>query len=228
MSSRPEPRVQSDLHVRVWGMGADGRPFFQTAHARNISSRGALLSGVEHELTPGDVIGVQYNDKKCRCRVIWVIDAGQLQKMQVGVEMLDGQECPWAKEVVAGEATAAAPASASPAAHNKRRFPRHKLAFSLELRDERTTSSHMQTHATDISGRGCYVETIMPLALGTPLKIAFWIDSEKISTSGIVRASDPGVGMGIEFTGLPDADQQRLQQHLDKIDEGFTSHLGLK
>ena len=60
----------------------------------------------------------------------------------------------------------------------------------------------MQTNATDIGGRGCYVETLLPLPLGTKVKITFWMDSEKIQTSGVVRASDGGVGMGIEFTQL--------------------------
>jgi hypothetical protein len=202
-------------------MGANGRPFFQNAHARNISHHGALLSGVEQELATGDVVGVQYNDKKARFRVIWVIDAGHLQKVQVGLQLLDGQLCPWKEEVASGQEAAG---SAAPAAStNKRRFLRHKLGFSLELRDERSGSTHMQTSATDIGGRGCYVETIMPLALGTPLHISFWIESEKITTSGIVRASDPGVGMGIEFTGLSSDQQEQLQRHLDQMDKGLTS-----
>lgn len=241
MASRPEPRVQTDLRVRVWGMGADSKPFFQAAEARNISRHGALLSGLEHQLAPGDIIGVQYGEKKARFRVIWVIDAGHLQKIQAGVQMLDGQECPWTQQVMAAQEVPAAPsptsvsgtgraaaAAPAPAVQNKRRFPRLKISFPLELRDDRSVGSHMQTHATDISGRGCYVETIMPLAVDTPLKITFWMGSEKVSTTGLVRASDPGVGMGIEFTGLSDAGQQRLQQHLEKMEAGAPSHLGPK
>jgi hypothetical protein len=51
----------------------------------------------------------------------------------------------------------------------------------------------------------------------------FWLDSEKIRTKGIVRTSDPGVGMGIEFTTLEMQFQQKLQTYLEKIDEGFTA-----
>ena len=40
-------------------MSADGRAFSQAARAQNISSEGALLSGIESELSVGDVIGVQ-------------------------------------------------------------------------------------------------------------------------------------------------------------------------
>jgi hypothetical protein len=76
----------------------------------------------------------------------------------------------------------------------------------------------MRVNATDVSGNGCYVETILPLALGTTLRVEFWIDQEKISTSAIVRTSDPGVGNGVEFTGLTPDTKQRLQSHLDKVD----------
>lgn len=80
-------------------------------------------------------------------------------------------------------------------------------------------TARMQTNATDISGRGCYVEVLVPLPLGTMVYVTLWMDSEKISAPGTVRASDPGVGMGIEFTGLDRAVQDRLQQYLDKLDE---------
>lgn len=76
----------------------------------------------------------------------------------------------------------------------------------------------MRVNATDVSGSGCYVESILPLQIGTTLRVDFWMDSEHVSTSAVVRTSDPGVGMGVEFIGLTPDYQQRLQGHLDKID----------
>ena len=218
MENKPEPRVEVALHVRVWGMNADGRPFFQNAAACNISNHGAKLSGIEHQLKPGDVIGVQLGDKKARCRVVWVIDAGHLQKTQAGVQMLEGQQCPWEHELTQKEKVVEPLAQDALGAQNKRRFTRHKIHFPLELLPERGSSALMRTGATDVSGRGCYVETLLPLALGTALGITFWMDSEKITTSGIVKACDGGVGMGIEFTGLDDTTQERLQQFIEAMD----------
>ena len=71
-----EPRLTVDLPVRIWGMSAEGRPFSQSAHAHNISSEGALISGVEMELKVGDMIGVQCADRKTRCTVVWVMNTG--------------------------------------------------------------------------------------------------------------------------------------------------------
>src|SRR5512135_2979293 len=170
MSQGPEPRLKTNLVVRVWGMAKDGRPFFQNAEARNISSEGAMISGLEQQLAPGDTVGVQYEDRKARFRVIWLIDAGAVQKIQAGVQLLDGQTCPWRREL---ESAPAPPTEAHATGSNKRKFERHKLRVPLELQGERSVRMH--TNATDINGRGCYVETLLPLGFGTPLTVTFWI-----------------------------------------------------
>lgn len=227
MQDKPEPGSSKEIRVRVFGMGADGKPFFQNADAHNIATEGAVLSGLERELAPGEIIGVQYHDKKARFRVVWVIDAGELQKIQAGIEVLAGQLCPWKEEAGASISIPAASNQKATAA-NKRKFTRHKISFPLELRADRGSSAPMQTSATDISGRGCYIETIMPLPMGTNLKVIFWIEHEKITTAGVVRACDPGVGMGIEFSGLSLEDQDRLQQTLDKKSDEVAAQTAAK
>ena len=37
----------------------------------------------------------------------------------------------------------------------------------------------------------------------------------------MVRTRDTGVGMGIEFTGLPEESKKKFQAHLDKLDPGI-------
>jgi hypothetical protein len=211
------PRTTLDLKVRVWGMGANGQPFHQGAIAQNISATGACIFGIEPELKVGDVIGVQYEARKARCKVIWVVDAGALKKTQVGVQLVADQECPWAAML---PPEAKGDAKALVRHDNRRKFVRHKISFPLELRDERVNTP-LRVNATDVSGNGCYVETVMPLAVGTALRVDFWIEQEKFSPTAVVRTRDPGVGMGIEFTGLPEEGKKRFQGHLDKIDPGM-------
>src|ERR1700687_5962906 len=90
------PRATLDLKVRVWGMGANNQPFHQSAMAQNVSATGACLYGIEPDLKVGDVIGVQYEGKKARCKGVRVVDAGALKKTQVGVQLVADQDCPWA------------------------------------------------------------------------------------------------------------------------------------
>ena len=161
---------------------------------------------------------MQFGDKKARCKVVWVLDAGVVQKIQAGIELLKEQECPWKTELLSTESSAPLPFT------NRRRWPRHRISFPIELRNERVNTP-IRVNATDVSGNGCYVETILPIPIGTALKIEFWMNSEKISTGAIVRTCDPGVGMGIEFIGLPEPDRHRLQAHLEKLDPKVSSAL---
>jgi hypothetical protein len=200
-------------------MGAGGQAFFQNATIQNVSTTGACIYGIEPELKIGDVIGLQYETKKARCKVIWVMEAGALKKTQIGVQLVVDQECPWLA-ALPPEVRAIAPAQRAP--DNRRKFHRHKISFPLELRDERVNTP-MRVNATDISGNGCYVETVMPLAIGTSLKVDFWIDQEHLTSSATIRTRDPGVGMGIEFTGMTEDSKRRFQAHLDEMDQSMSA-----
>ena len=127
------------------------------------------------------------------------------------------QECPWLAQLPP-ELRSNMP-NYTP--DNRRKFQRHRISFPLEFRDERVNTP-MRVNATDISGNGCYVETVMPLPISTVLRVEFWIDQERISASATVRTRDPGVGMGIEFSGLPEDSKKRFQAHLDKQDPGLS------
>jgi len=212
------PRATLDLRIRVWGIGSDNKPFNQNAIAQNVSTTGACLSGLEHELKVGDVVGVQYETRKARCKVIWVVEAGGLKKVQVGVQLVADQECPWLAQLPPDMRTNMPLARQD----NRRKSQRHKISFPLELRDERVNTP-MRVNATDISGNGCYVETVMPMPVSTSLRVEFWMEEERMSGSAIVRTRDPGVGMGIEFTGLTEDCKKRFQAHLDKLDSGITA-----
>lgn len=216
MEKRPEERVAADIPVRIWGMDVDGKPFFQSALAGSLSTDGAQLTNLHHSLKIGDIIGIQYAEKKARFKVVWANPSSAPGKNKAGVVILSGQAAPW------NEITEDNKRSPRKANSEKRRFIRHRVNFPVVISFDDTRRPHMQCSATDIGGRGCYVETFSPLTLGTPLIMTFWLDSEKIQTNAVVRTSDPGVGMGIEFTALENHIQLRLQEYLEKIDKGFS------
>jgi len=222
MDKRPETRVPTDIPVRAFGMDADGKPFFEKAVASNLSSEGAQLTRVQHALKIGEVIGIQYGDKKARFEIKWVKPGFLPNTVEAGLFLLSGQTVPWGEETSeSAKATRVAPKGS-----DKRKFTRHKVNFPLTLSFAGGGRSHMQCSATDIGGRGCYVESLVPLPIGSELIVTFWVDSEKFTTKGVVRASDPGVGMGIEFTELQTHVQQKLQDYLETIDKGFASSAG--
>jgi PilZ domain len=200
-----DERIPVDLEVRVWGMAADRQAFSQQARAENISASGARLCGIEHDLKIGDTIGIQVGQKKTRCKVVWTRNTWSVQKIQVGVQLLNKLDCPWI--LLVPNTSLSAPTGA----RSCRRWARHKIAFPIAFQDERTL---VRVTATDVSGSGCYVEMLSPLPIGTGLNAEFWIGTKRVMTRALVRTCDPRVGMGIEFVGLKTEDQRRFQDHL--------------
>ena len=136
------------------------------------------------------------------------MEAGGLKKIQTGVQLVADQECPWLAQLPPEVRS-----TCNPAPGQSQTIPASQISSPLEFRDERVNTP-MRVNATDISGNGCYIETVMPLPISTVLQGGFWIDEEHISASATVRTRDPGVGMGIEiqrydgryqgaFSGLP-------------------------
>lgn len=211
---RPETRVTTDFKLRVWGIGADGHAFFQQAQALNISTGGALLCGIEHELKVGEEIGLQHADRKARCQVVWAINTASLQKIKAGVKLLSGTPCPWI-ELLGSSTPPSTP-------ENVRKWIRHKISLVIELHVHGLLAP-LRVRATDISGNGCYAEALSNIRVGTSLNAILWLASDKMMTRSVVRTSDPGVGMGIEFVGLKLHERQRLQAYLEGLDPWSTS-----
>jgi hypothetical protein len=137
--------------------------------------------------------------------------------MEVGVKMVEGQSIPWQKERETLRASSTKPISRTrPPGKDKRKYPRHRISFPIEIRDE-TIGSQMGLKTADIGGQGCYVETMVPFPRKKAVTVTFWLNSQRIQTAAIVRTSDGGVGMGIEFTGLEEGTQKELQQYLENL-----------
>ena len=202
-----EERRPVELDIRVWGMAADGRAFSQHARTQNISGSGARLFEIEHDIKIGEIIGVEAGQKKTRCKVVWATNTRSSQRIQVGVRLLSKLECPWM-------AFLGKPQDAPTVPRGQRRWVRHKIAFPIVLHDERIP---LRVSATDVSGRGCYIEMLSPFPVGTALDAELWIGTERVLTRALVRTCDPRVGMGIEFVGLKTEDQRRLQEHLQAV-----------
>jgi hypothetical protein len=71
--------------------------------------------------------------------------------------------------------------------------------------------------SADVSSSGCYLELMTPLPKGTVVELSFVLGEELVSTEAIVRTSDLGVGMGIEFTGIDEESKRRLQMQIQCI-----------
>jgi hypothetical protein len=211
---RPEPRYDRNLPVSVFGMTAQGKPFVQKARTQNISRNGALISGINDVLNVGDTIVVQLEQKKKKRFRVVRISVGLAGKYQVGLQMQDGQESPWTT-VLPGQQVLS-----ETVATKRRRRPRHRILINIELRDEHTRSP-LRVTATDISGNGCYVESMRPFPTGTNLKAQLLMGTERLTTSAVVRTCGQGLGMGIEFMTVTTEQQDEFQRYLQRNPGGL-------
>ena len=82
-----EPRVDISLDVKVWGMDLYGKPFVQHARTVNASSVGARLIGIDC-VREGEVISLQHENQKARCKVVWV-GRDAAKSRQIGIQVVE-------------------------------------------------------------------------------------------------------------------------------------------
>jgi len=67
----------------------------------------------------------------------------------------------------------------------------------------------------NVSAGGCYVDTELPLEVGTPVAVLMILRGRKIRVHGEVRSCEPKKGMGICFTAITERDLNQLQTSLE-------------
>lgn len=206
MATDVEKSASMVLPVTVFGNDAEGKPFLQFVTAHNVTNSGALLQGVEQRLEPGEIFGLRYNEHQARARVVWMCESEIGPSMQVGLQFLPTEQCPW-------EATLEA-AERKRQRHGERRGrPRYKIAIMLQLEEPRT-GVKVQARTADMSSRGCYIRTIVTFPVGTRIMATFSIDSTQLQLAAAIRTAEPGVGMGMEFVGISHEQESLIGSYL--------------
>lgn len=208
---RRDDRVDAALRVRIFGMDSAGHPFTEEVRTRNISKRGALLTGVKTQLKAGEVIGLSHADRKSRFRIVWAAPGNSFQAGSVGVEDLSAVGSIWVVPVPKAQKDN----YIVPRTENRRQHPRFKTDIAAELRVPGGVP--VWGKLSDISAGGCYIEMMIPLQLGIKLKLTLWINETKVFVQGTVISSHPGYGCGVKFTDMTKADREILEQFLDVL-----------
>jgi hypothetical protein len=194
--------------VRIWGLAIDGKIFHQNATFRSLSRTGAQLEGVLREVQVRETIAVQYEQKRARV-VVSSVDSRDLNNIILGVALVADAECPW-------EALLDGPKTEN-TGDNRRKYKRHSVELPVELRDKHSEIS-VRVLATDVCGNGCYLQTMATAPVKSVFVASFWYRDMRITCGCTVRTSDPGLGMGIEFTGLDRNARAQLQNWLEVQD----------
>ena len=210
MGKRKEPRSQRALAVRVLGMDVNGRPILETVQTVNISRHGVVIEGLRSRVNPGEVVSLQYKDRKVRYRVVWEGEAGTERAGQLGLEQVNLHDDLWQKDLPA-------PPAVGRDKQDRGGERRHSLRFEALLPVELTCEqgAPVRAETSDVSLGGCYVNTLFPLPIETVVTLVIWLRDEKLKVKGKVCTSVRGVGCGIEFVDLSKADRKQLAEYLE-------------
>jgi hypothetical protein len=216
--------------VRVWGMDGEQKPFIQRATARYFTEKGALLTGVL-PVKMNDVIGLRYLERKARFKITWVSDQDAAQTRSVGVECLEDLNLFGVRRPIPIEATskiyAASQAQANgQGAPNRREAQRYTCHVAADIRAAGAlTPAHASV--TDISSKGCYLQMISPLAVGTEISLSVYAKEQgrPLVLRGAVRTSHPMVGMGVQFAKLMPSDLKGIDVVLQRLNGAATAQV---
>lgn len=198
-------KTQLRINILVLSQGSYSGSGFQYAIARSLGSRGALLDEVKYPVHPGDLLRIGYKKRRAKARVLWVCEVGDIQPFQIGIELLPDEPCPWTRELRA---------LGSNKCYDGRDRRRHERV-SIDLQVDINGANGIN-HSIDISAGGLYVATSANIVVGTAITLGIWLRKKRFVVNAIVRTVDPGIGVGVEFVGLCDADRKAIGEVIER------------
>jgi hypothetical protein len=92
---RKQSRVRVEVRVEISGKDAACEVFSQSVIAGNLSRSGALLRGVRGDLRCGDLVTLKYGERQAKFRIVWLLDRGAMDGVEVAVHRIADSPCPW-------------------------------------------------------------------------------------------------------------------------------------
>ena len=107
---------------------------------------------------------------------------------------------------------------AEPAVTERRGDSRHPFVAAAELQ-ELGSRTQWVARSSDLSRRGCYLDTINPLTLGTVMKLRLMKDGKTFEAQATVVRAQPGMGMHVMFTAAEPEQLWTLETWLGELKE---------
>lgn len=71
---------------------------------------------------------------------------------------------------------------------------------------------------SDLSVSGCYVDTRIPVQVGTPVTVAVTLSGSPLRLTGRVAHTHTGVGFGLKFEGLAEECEVAVRHFVDGLE----------
>jgi hypothetical protein len=227
-----EPRVDISLDVKVWGMDLYGKPFVQHARTVNASSVGARLIGIDC-VREGEVISLQHENEKARCKVVWV-GRDAAKSRQIGIQVVEPDKklfgaklkTPIIQKAQSASSFTGFAGGAQAVQQARRPMPeptgtrraqqRFHCTGGIEMR-RNESAPPVFGNLSDLSLTGCYVETVSTLPVGSEVLFMLRVRDTVVRGRAQIKTSNHAVGLGLVFTQLGREDQGRLEYILSLL-----------
>ncbi|MHB8411562.1 MAG: PilZ domain-containing protein [Candidatus Acidiferrales bacterium] len=93
---------------------------------------------------------------------------------------------------------------------------RYQITVSAEV-IELISGTRFSTRTTDLGPGGCFVDTLMPLPVGSSVRVRLHKDDVAIEALGTVTYSQTGLGMGVAFDNMPAEKARALDAWLAEL-----------
>jgi hypothetical protein len=95
MTQRRGTRTKAVLPVKIKGKDSGGKPFEELAHTLDVTTVGARLGAIHHELNLLDEITVFYRQRKMQFRVVWIKKMQGTSEFQIGLQAVAQDKEAW-------------------------------------------------------------------------------------------------------------------------------------
>src|SRR5437763_1982987 len=95
MIQRRGTRTKAVLPVKIKGKDSGGKPFEELAHTLDVTTAGARLGSIHHELNLLDEITVFYRQRKMQFRVMWIRKMQGTSEFQIGLQAVGQDKEAW-------------------------------------------------------------------------------------------------------------------------------------
>lgn len=107
-------------------------------------------------------------------------------------------------------------ALATDEAEDRRDGIRYQVTVAAEV-IELISGTRFSTRTTDLGPGGCFVDTLMPLPVGSSVRVRLHKDNMAIEALGTVTYSQSGLGMGVAFDNMPPERARALDAWLAEL-----------
>jgi hypothetical protein len=210
MGRRSQPRKQIEVPVRIFGTDSQGQVFSEKVNTVSVSRLGAELAGLRAQPALDEIVGLTYGNNRVHFRVKWIGAPGSARAGHIGLLNIAPEKPLWDFPLPLDAADNYQVGSVE-----QRQHARYRCQNSIEVHIAGGAS--FWGTVADLSLGGCYVEMPLPLQLGTKLEISIWIGQAKVQAKAVVAHRTPGLGAGLKFTEISEADVDVIRKFLESL-----------